>query len=127
MIDGKEITEQALTKLLAYVEGTEKFVGEQVPQLVDEIIAWGVTHSVIWMIIGGVICLVLLLSIVGIIYGTIKRSDNIWEPSVVVGFICLLVGPAAVISNTIDYYKIQTAPRLYLLEEIPKVIRGVTE
>lgn len=124
-VNWDETSNNILKELLSWLQSGKEFVAEQVPELVNEVINWGLCSHIVFLVISGTIFLASLI----ILWWAIKRDFFTPCPDNVVFFIGLPNMLALVISLVVSCYQIyvivyiSVAPRLYLLERLAKMVK----
>ena len=115
-----EQLQQKLTTLLEWTEKaaqtSTKFVAEQTPLLIQEILRYNFWTSLVWFVFG-------LLVILSSCYGAWRLAKYLtreeeWDnegPFILLFLIPLVIGGIVVTTNT-DWFKICVAPRLYVVD-----------
>lgn len=123
-METKDILNQFLSELLEGVKAAGAFVNEQLPLVLQEYIVWGVAESFIWL-------LPFLAPFVWLQFQWKKaiaydsKENNIGSDAmpvtvfVAIGSILLSIG---VVYHLLDLVKPLVAPRVYLIEELSKLI-----
>lgn len=116
---------ESAEKLLDYVEQTGDFVVEQAPLVVQEMITWGITHCVFWIIIVSIVLLP-IIAICGYFFRIGVKDD--WDfdyciPSGMVGGVSLIFWFLVIASNIYDLLYIYFAPRLFILDQLKGLIK----
>ena len=127
----EKISKEGLEKALAWANTAENFAVEQTPLLIQEIIRLGITIQTFWMvlslIVGATSC---------IIWKKTLKSGGTWEKiwnesypditinqvKVIVSVIFLFISCIVFSVNTFYLLKIIFAPRIYVLQELSKLI-----
>lgn len=123
----EQFTEEALGKVMSWLETSEVFVTEQAPLLAQEIVSLGY-----WMSAWGVVIGTVLIGI-GVIVGYFtvtahKRKIDIGIETIIeviggfVGVGSVIVGFCMSVCSIETLIKITFAPRLYLLQELQKLL-----
>lgn len=101
-------------------KSTEAFVLEQAPDVARQIIAWGTAQAWMGIIAGGVILLLATLALVSAYIDWEDHNDPIirW----LLGGIGVPVGLLMAGINVATLVKINTAPKLYLLEQVSRLL-----
>lgn len=129
-----ELTNEALEKVLKWVEASEAFVVEQAPLVVQEIILFGRVRAAITM----VICVIIVAALIAnSIYASRKAAklmpeedaDDPFTRGVAYAFSALISGlsllpvSAFILSGWPMWMKPFVAPRLYVIQQIAEMIR----
>jgi len=130
----------SLDKIFEYVEVTEDFVIEQTPLVVREIWHWGIASHVIYWVIWtaiGILCIFVdrkcfrEAKVYEEQYEKTHAKDDcetasfLWAMGIAFrlsGIVTILVSACA---NGLIIAKIYFAPRLYLLEILPELVKGI--
>lgn len=110
----KDSYEAALDKLVQYIDQTVVFAQGQLPEVAEQIIAYGVASSVtsIW-----IFSIIAVLSMLLCLYG-FANIDYDGVGFGVFGFFGLMVSLAFIYFNYMTLIKIEKAPKLYVIQEI---------
>ncbi len=117
-------TNAALTVALEYVKTAESFVVEQAPLFIQELLAYNLAYSVFW-------CVFCALFIGVVVFGVVKlfkitKGGDMNEPRFFGSVFAVFVASWPTIGlfeNLFTAMKITLAPRLFLLEELSRLIR----
>ena len=127
-----EITQEVVQKCLDWMQATENIVSEQTPLLCQEIIKYGMVHSITLIIISA--CLL----VIGILLVKFNYRQSNWNKSFASlddispskQAIFLLLGGIGFILGIVDLpvqiftlMKIVYAPRLYLIEQLSALLK----
>jgi len=121
----EQISKEGLEKALAWANTAENFAVEQTPLLIQEIIRLGITIQTFWMvlslIVGATSCIIWK-----------KTLEKIWDENsyditldqskVIISVIFLFISCIVFSVNTFYLLKIIFAPRIYVLQELSKLI-----
>lgn len=132
--------QKVIDEVVLYLNATEEFVTEQAPLLAQEIIRHGIWWNLIVALFWSVPLIIIIITGYGIFRELIRRYKNYSaEPRVrpytdgedavglcaliiVVSILLCLYPIIAVCSHTGDGIRALIAPRLYILEEIGKLL-----
>ena len=121
--------EELQERLFGYLDGVEtitletvELVKEQCPLLIEELLAWHFTLSLVWFCFG----VVLVITVPLIIYKATQKFVNATGDDEAYFFnifsiIPVLVG-AVVMSENLEWLQITVAPRIFLLEYLKDLL-----
>ena len=121
MTQSSQLTEEVVQKVLNWLDSTEGFVVEQAPLLAQEVLAFGWTMA--WVC--GIAGVLIIGAGVGIVVWGRKPIAAITDDEFfvwLIGIVVLLCGIALSCFSIFDLVQITLAPRLYLLEELSKLL-----
>lgn len=117
----QKVLNEFMQQMLQFAQDAGAFASEQIPEVLREIIVWGIASGILWM----------LVAMIGsyVAYRMLKRAfaDDDWEdyPHLVIpGVSMLCVFTPLFFVNAFDVAKAIFAPRLYLIEEVASMIKG---
>jgi uncharacterized membrane protein YoaK (UPF0700 family) len=121
-----QLATQGFDKAMTYLQATEDFVVEQAPLLVQEILHYGLAHNSVLM----VLCFIFLAVAGYLCYKCFKRAaecSEVYEAEApaMIGSVIAIIGlgaTAGFIVNLMCVLKIVFAPRLYLIEELRRLL-----
>ena len=134
---GKEILEQlgklgvdGMKEISAWVEGAKDFVVEQAPLICQEIVARGTVNAIIWLI-----SWIILFGVAGYLmfYSKKKRlsAHGDEEDGYTILFVFTIMGLfgffVGIMYQTYMICYIRLCPRLYVLEELAKIVKMATK
>ncbi len=114
------ISTQALEQMKEWVKSAEAFTVEQVPLLVREMIEFGTVMYASGVALG----VFFLLTCAGLMFAA-YRLDKKYKMAagcIIFGAMVGIAGFIVTAFNLVDLYKVIFAPRLYILQELGKVI-----
>lgn len=110
---------EALDSVLLFVKEGMALAKTEVPIVINELLAWGLWSSVVWLVIG---VLLLGIGIFFVVLGIKESRKNSYSDADIFYFILSLIFSAAgiitSISHTLNIIQINVAPRVYLIEKI---------
>ena len=121
-----ENTQVVAGEVLNWLQNTAGFVAEQAPLLAQEIIRWGIAEGIVAVSICAIVELVVLLAnryLVCKLYGTVgcDKDDVPFTNIVTITTMGIVLVPA--IAFTMQIAQAVVTPRLFLIEELSKLIR----
>lgn len=110
----KDSYEAALDKLVQYIDQTVVFAQGQLPEVAEQIIAYGVASSVtsIW-----IFSIIAVLSFLLFLYA-IAVVDYEGGGLAILGLLALIASLACIYASYMTLIKIEKAPKLYVIQEI---------
>ena len=108
------------------VESSTNFIADQAPLYVQELLAYGMWSSGLLFAIGLLFALV-IVRVMKVLYKKselIKNDDDeagVYFVVTVIGGVLLLIASAVMLYQIMDIIKIQAAPRVYILEHLPRI------
>lgn len=115
------ITEAAAQELLTVVKDSKQFILEQAPDVVQEIIRWGIGKNCFQLILGTLFLLISWKLYLAKLKGKEWVDDEIMPVVLAVGI--LGVGGALLAPSSIfNLIKIYAAPKLYILEYLGNLV-----
>lgn len=126
-----DLAQEVIEKAIAWIETAEGFAVEQAPLFVDEILRWAVVGGALQIMI--CVVLAVLPSCVFVrFYRLIPKGDDIFDLDFFESFVTMLSGAVSLIAiavglivsleSTFRIAKAIMAPRLYILEELGKML-----
>jgi len=120
------MTPEQTEQLLEYVRQGVDFTKEQAPLIVQETLRWGVADAQMGIALFTLLSLVCLISVICAFRSKQVDRYNDWHPARAIALFLSVVGltffvPAIVI-NIWTLVQIHVAPRVYLLEHLPKLL-----
>ena len=108
-----------ITKTVAAAETAGGFVATEAPIVVEQLLAWNYTISMIWF------CLAIIVVVFGTIVGyVLEKTCNEEGVTVFLFAICSIVGFfICCTGNGLTWLQIAIAPKLYLLEYAADLIK----
>jgi len=121
-----ENTQVVAGEVLNWLQNTAGFVAEQAPLLAQEIIRWGIAEGIVAVSICAIVELVVLLAnrySVCKLHGTVRcaEDDVVFTNIVTIVTMGIVLVPA--IAFTMQIAQAVVTPRLFLIEELSKLIR----
>lgn len=122
----------SVDKITEWVEAGGDFVAEQAPLIAKEIVAWGIAGAIVR---GGIFLSILLIVQWGCWYvrklidkGRLFNDVGSDDPIRFFTWVFQFVSPLLLIGVAVDIYTlvyIWVAPRLYILEELSRLLRNI--
>lgn len=105
--------EEALGQLLnRFVEGVDRaaeFGAEQLPSLVEQLLAWKMASHIMWLVVS----IIIILTILYIIW---RSNGSIQDAPIITGFVIIVIFGIVGIANIHNILMVNFAPKLYVLE-----------
>lgn len=126
---------EMLNKVKTGIDLASTFLGEQLPLVAQEIIKWGLGKAIFYTSMWAVLAIIsFVFSFIGHRVQIKKRGEKEWDWDkdggawafllcLVLGFILLI----ASFSQTYYIVKIAVAPRVYLIEQLIQMTKGVAQ
>jgi uncharacterized membrane protein YphA (DoxX/SURF4 family) len=108
--------DELLKLLVDILKNTKDVVASQMPDILNQMLIYGAASATIWMWITGII---VVLCVIMIIIGSLTEEVEIIPISFVIGIVFAINFAC----NAMTLYKINHAPKLYLLQEISSMIQ----
>lgn len=111
--------EKATVKLMEYLEQTVTFAKGELPDVALQIVQYGATSAFIWFLFSAIIAgLLLLIFIREWLFN--RYGDGF---STLFSFLGFLLFSTVAISQKMEMLKIETAPKLYVMEYMRDMVR----
>lgn len=120
---------ESIEEIQTWLQSGKDFVSEQAPLVVNEILKWGIASSIFWMVFG------ILLLIIAVIAGKIaiwtmrngKPTDDgdvfVFISTIITTMVTSTAGFLLFSVNTYNLIFMLFAPRLYILDELSKLLK----
>lgn len=115
MSEDADAYQQAVTKLMTYIDNTAAFAQEQLPDVARQMLEYGAYTSSLWMFIALVVVALTLLAM----FFSAASGNEAWP----MWFVSLGISLMFAGSNYSTIKKIELAPKLYIMDEMAAKIR----
>ena len=114
----RDIVNQFLSEMLDGVKQAGAFVSEQLPLVLQEYITWGIVSSAVYLVIPTTF----FIFSKRVWKWAIKEADDSQGFSVAVAVVPSVIAVIMFIYNLLDIAKAIFAPRVYLIDELSKLL-----